>query len=190
MGFRHVQVGRLGLHRAIQRKARCLRVQRGKPGACPPWMQYGPVMSPSDPRYGRPAGAPVYSDRGAPMPTGPILSPDDPRYGRTAPAPVYSDRGAATPTGPVLSPDDPRYGRPAGPPAVIYGDRSPGSQQQPAYSDRGAGMGRLAVVRPRSLDRTSESVHAHPAGPTTTPTSRIYSRGNRLVHNSCSKEMP
>ncbi len=97
----------------------------------------GPVMSPSDPRYGRPAGAPVYSDRGVPAPTGPILSPDDPRYGRTAPAQVYSDRGAPTPTGPVLSPDDPRYGRPAGPPAVIYGDRSPGSQQQPAYSDRG-----------------------------------------------------
>jgi lipoprotein-anchoring transpeptidase ErfK/SrfK len=96
-------------------------------------------MSPTDPRYGRPAGAPVYSDRGAPAPTGPILSPDDPRYGRTAPAPVYSDRGAPTPTGPVLSPDDPRYGRPAGPPAVIYGDRPPGSQQQqqPVYSDRG-----------------------------------------------------
>ncbi|WP_426537794.1 L,D-transpeptidase family protein [Bradyrhizobium sp. McL0615] len=98
----------------------------------------GPVMSPSDPRYGRPVGAPVYSDRGAPMPTGPILSPDDPRYGRAAPAPVYSDRGAPMPTGPILSPDDPRYGRPAGPPAVIYGDRPPGSQQQqPVYSDRG-----------------------------------------------------
>ena len=98
----------------------------------------GPVMSPSDPRYGRPVGAPVYSDRGAPASTGPILSPDDPRYGRPAPAPVYSDRSGPTPTGPVLSPDDPRYGRPAGPPAVIYADRPPGSQQQqPAYSDRG-----------------------------------------------------
>src|SRR4051794_10689873 len=97
----------------------------------------GPVVSPSDPRYGRPTGAPVYSDRGAPMPNGPILSPDDPRYGRTGPAPAYSDRGAPAPTGPVLSPDDPRYGRPAGPPAVIYGDRPPGSQQQPAYADRG-----------------------------------------------------
>ncbi|MEH2500110.1 lipoprotein-anchoring transpeptidase ErfK/SrfK [Bradyrhizobium sp. AZCC 1678] len=75
----------------------------------------GPVLSPSDPRYGRPAAAPVYSDRGAP---------------------VYSDRGAPTPTGPILSPDDPRYGRPAGPPPVIYADRPPG-QQQPAYSDRG-----------------------------------------------------
>ena len=81
----------------------------------------GPVLSPDDPRYGRPAGAPpVYSDRA--MPTGPILSPDDPRYGRTAGAPPpYSDR--AMPTGPILSPDDPRYGRPDGPPQVIYSDR-------------------------------------------------------------------
>ena len=70
-------------------------------------------------------------------PPGPVLSPSDPRYGRPAAAPVYSDRGAPTPTGPVLSPDDPRYGRPAGPPPVIYADRPPGSQQQPVYSDRG-----------------------------------------------------
>ncbi len=98
----------------------------------------GPVLSPSDPRYGRPSSAPVYSDRGAPAPTGPILSPDDPRYGRPAVAPAYSDRAAAVPTGPVLSPDDPRYGRPASPPPVIYADRPPGAQQ-PAYSDRGQG---------------------------------------------------
>ena len=80
----------------------------------------GPVLSPDDPRYGRPAGAPpVYSGRG--VPTGPILSPDDPRYAHPEAArPVYSDRG--TPTGPILSPDDPRYGRPDGPPPVIYGD--------------------------------------------------------------------
>ena len=86
----------------------------------------GPVLSPNDPRYGRPAGAPVYSDRGVPMPTGPILSPDDPRYGRPAGAPVYSDRGPPMPTGPILSPDDPRYGRPAGPPPVIYSNRDDG----------------------------------------------------------------
>ena len=94
----------------------------------------GPVLSPADPRYGRPAGtAPVYSDRGAP--TGPVLSPDDPRYGRPAGAPpVYSDRGA--PTGPILSPDDPRYGRRDGPPPVIYSDRPAGPPQQ-TYSDRG-----------------------------------------------------
>jgi lipoprotein-anchoring transpeptidase ErfK/SrfK len=91
----------------------------------------GPVLSPDDPRYGRPAGAQVYSDRGGP--SGPILSPDDPRYGRPAGAPpIYSDRGV--PTGPVMSPDDPRYGRPAGPP-VIYADR-PGAPQQQPYADR------------------------------------------------------
>ncbi|NOJ38190.1 L,D-transpeptidase [Bradyrhizobium australiense] len=69
-------------------------------------------------------------------PPGPVLSPSDPRYGRPAAAPVYSDRGAPMPTGPILSPDDPRYGRPAGPPPVIYADRPPGSQP-PVYSDRG-----------------------------------------------------
>src|SRR4051812_30924953 len=88
----------------------------------------GPVLSPNDPRYGRPAGAPVYSA----APNGPILSPDDPRSGGPAGAPVYS----AAPTGPILSPDDPRYGRPAGPPPVIYADRPPGSPPQ-AYPDRG-----------------------------------------------------
>ena len=64
----------------------------------------GPILSPSDPRYGRPAGPPVYTARGAP--TGPILSPDDPRYGRLdgSPPVIYSDR-------------------PAGPPQQSYSDR-------------------------------------------------------------------
>ena len=55
----------------------------------------GPVLSPTDPRYGRPDSRPVYSDR-AP---GPILSPSDPRYGRPdGPPPViYSDRPAGPP---------------------------------------------------------------------------------------------
>jgi lipoprotein-anchoring transpeptidase ErfK/SrfK len=89
---------------------------RGSTALPPP----GPILSPNDPRYGRPAGAPIYSDRGAP--TGPILSPDDPRYAHpTGAPPAYSDRGV--PTGPILSPDDPRYGRPDGPPPVIYSDR-------------------------------------------------------------------
>jgi lipoprotein-anchoring transpeptidase ErfK/SrfK len=89
---------------------------RGSTALSPP----GPILSPNDPRYGRPAGAPIYSDRG--VPTGPILSPDDPRYAHPAAAPpAYSDRGV--PTGPILSPDDPRYGRPDGPPPVIYSDR-------------------------------------------------------------------
>src|SRR6266700_497585 len=101
----------------------------------------GPVMSPDDPRYGRPAGQPVYSDRGAPM--GPVVSPDDPRYGRpVGPPPVYSDRGA--PMGPVMSSDDPRYGRPAGP-AVIYADR-PGAEPQ-GYGN-GAPNGDNGIQRP------------------------------------------
>ena len=62
-------------------------------------------------------------------PPGPVLSPDDPRYGRPMGAPpVYSERGA--PTGPILSPDDPRYGRPDGPPPVIYSDRPAEPPQQ------------------------------------------------------------
>src|SRR5580704_5162890 len=69
-------------------------------------------------------------------PPGPVLSPDDPRYGRPYGAPpVYSNRSGA-PTGPILSPDDPRYGRPDGPPPVIYSDRPAGPPQQ-TYSDRG-----------------------------------------------------
>src|ERR1700730_10688965 len=64
-------------------------------------------------------------------PPGPVLSPDDPRYGRPYGAPpVYSERGA--PTGPVLSPDDPRYGRPYGAPPVIYSDRGYGDGRMPA----------------------------------------------------------
>jgi lipoprotein-anchoring transpeptidase ErfK/SrfK len=62
-------------------------------------------------------------------PPGPVLSPNDPRYGRPMGAPpAYSDRGA--PTGPILSPDDPRYGRPDGPPPVIYSDRPAGPPRE------------------------------------------------------------
>jgi lipoprotein-anchoring transpeptidase ErfK/SrfK len=67
-------------------------------------------------------------------PPGPVLSPDDPRYGRPDNMrPVYSDR--AVPTGPVLSPDDPRYGRPDGPPPVIYSDRGPSDNRAPGPND-------------------------------------------------------
>jgi lipoprotein-anchoring transpeptidase ErfK/SrfK len=99
----------------------------------------GPVMSPDDPRYGRPANAPVY---GSAAPTGPIMSPDDPRYGRPANAPAYG----AAPTGPVMSPDDPRYGRPAGPPPVVYGDR-PAQQSYYGYGN-GAPNGDAGALRP------------------------------------------
>ena len=99
----------------------------------------GPVLSPDDPRYGRPMGAPpvYYSDR-------PVLSPDDPRYGRPAGAPpVYSDRG------PILSPDDPRYGR-KDPPPVIYSDRPAGSPQQANGDARGPDAG---YIYPDENDR-------------------------------------
>src|SRR5665213_4311859 len=80
-------------------------------------------------------------------PPGPVLSPDDPRYGRPMGAPpLYNaDRGA--PTGPVLSPDDPRYGRPAGPPPVIYSDR-PGGQPQQTTSDRDNGAPASGCIYP------------------------------------------
>ena len=69
-------------------------------------------------------------------PPGPVLSPDDPRYGRPMGAPpVYSDR--RMPTGPILSPDDPRYGRPDGPPQVIYSDRGNGVGRDPNEDGRG-----------------------------------------------------
>ncbi len=74
----------------------------------------GPVLSPADPRYGRPDSRPVYSER-AP---GPILSPADPRYGRPdGPPPViYSDRPAGPPqqTYSDRGNDDPRALRPPG----------------------------------------------------------------------------
>lgn len=97
----------------------------------------GPVVSPDDPRYGRPA---VY---GA-APTGPVMSPDDPRYGRPANAPAYS----AAPTGPVMSPDDPRYGRPAGPPPVIYADRPAGAQPYGGVYGNSAPNGDAGAPRP------------------------------------------
>jgi len=95
----------------------------------------GPVLSPNDPRYGRPMGAPVYSDRGPPMPTGPVLSPDDPRYGRPAGPPpvIYSDRGDNR------VPNDDRDLRPpeaiGGAPAVTGAVQQP--QQQPAIGADG-----------------------------------------------------
>jgi hypothetical protein len=66
---------------------------RGSVALSPP----GPILSPDDPRYGRPAGAPpVYGDRAVPQ--GPILSPNDPRYGRPdGPAVIYADRPPGAP---------------------------------------------------------------------------------------------
>jgi lipoprotein-anchoring transpeptidase ErfK/SrfK len=120
---------------------------RNSAGLPPP----GPVLSPDDPRYGRPMGAPVYSDRS--VPTGPILSPDDPRYGRPAgPPPViyadrppgppqtYSDRGEnRVPAAGVVYPNDDRALRPpeaVGAPAGVTG----AVQQQPPVGADGKPM--------------------------------------------------
>jgi lipoprotein-anchoring transpeptidase ErfK/SrfK len=131
----------------------------GRPmGAPPVYSDRGPVMSPDDPRYGRPMGVPpVYSDRG------PVMSPDDPRYGRPLIAPpVYSERG------PILSPDDPRYGRPDGPPPVIYSDR-PGSPPPQTYSDRGdnhgPGAGYIYPDEDNLNPRPPGAVQQPPQGP-------------------------
>jgi lipoprotein-anchoring transpeptidase ErfK/SrfK len=71
------------------------------------------------------------------MPTGPILSPDDPRYGRPAGPPpvIYSDRGDnRIPGSGIVYPDDDRALRPpeaiGGAPAVTGAVPQP--QQQPA----------------------------------------------------------
>jgi lipoprotein-anchoring transpeptidase ErfK/SrfK len=66
---------------------------RGPVALSPP----GPILSPDDPRYGRPVGAPpVYTDRAVPQ--GPIMSPNDPRYGRPdGPAVIYADRPPGPP---------------------------------------------------------------------------------------------
>ena len=123
------------------------------PGAVPPsgsrrpvYSDQGPIMSPDDPRYGRPAGPPpTYSDRG------PVMSPDDPRYGRPMPPPGGY-------TGPVMSPDDPRYGQPS-PPAVIYADRPPGPLPQRPYDpadDYGRGSRPPAAVGGGSITGSVE----------------------------------
>ena len=90
----------------------------------------GPVLSPADPRYGRPDSRPVYSDRTP----GPILSPSDPRYGRPdGPPPViYSDRPAGPQTYSDRGNDDPRALRPpgaVGDPAGITGAVPPQGPQ-------------------------------------------------------------
>jgi lipoprotein-anchoring transpeptidase ErfK/SrfK len=102
----------------------------------------GPVLSPNDPRYGRPMGAPVYSDR-AP---GPVLSPDDPRYGRPpGPPPViYADR----PPGPPPGYGDDRGMRPpeaVGAAPSVTGTLPP--QQQPPQGADGRPL-QLAALPP------------------------------------------
>jgi lipoprotein-anchoring transpeptidase ErfK/SrfK len=103
----------------------------------------GPVMSPDDPRYGRPAGAPIYSDRAVPQ--GPVMSPDDPRYGRPMGSPpvIYSDR----------NPDDGRGLRPPEPlGAPVTGSVQP---SQPRDID-----GRPVVLSSLPVDEQPEPENA------------------------------
>ncbi len=78
------------------------------PASRPIYSDRGPVMSPDDPRYGRPMPPPGgYS--------GPVMSPDDPRYGRSdAPAVIYADRPAGATPQPYGSPPVDDQGRPPG----------------------------------------------------------------------------
>ena len=106
------------------------------PTALPPPGQgrapQGPVLSPDDPRYGRPAANAV--------PLGPVLSPNDPRYGQPAGPPViYSDR-----------PDQqPGYGAPRPPEGVGANGTVTGSIQQPP-GDRQSVMALPADEQPES----------------------------------------
>ena len=96
----------------------------------------GPVLSPNDPRYGRP----VYSDRGPPMPTGPVMSPDDPRYGRPAgpPAVIYSDRDNRAPGAGGVYPNDDRGLRPPEAIGGVTGALQSQPQQRPQQAVIGA----------------------------------------------------
>jgi lipoprotein-anchoring transpeptidase ErfK/SrfK len=92
------------------------------------------VLSPTDPRYGRPDSRPIYSDR-AP---GPILSPSDPRYGRPdGPPPViYSDRPAGPPQ--TYSNRDNDDSRPLRPPGAIGEPAGVTGAVQPQGAPQGA----------------------------------------------------
>lgn len=131
----------------------------------------GPVLSPDDPRYGRPAGAATYSS----APQGPVMSPDDPRYGRPANAGY-----ASAPQGPILSPDDPRYGRPANTvahtdprgPVMSPDDPRYGRPYAPAAAYSNAGTGNASspdAVRPPGS--VTGSVPPMPVGSDGKPTS-------------------
>ncbi|MBI5265455.1 MAG: L,D-transpeptidase family protein [Bradyrhizobium sp.] len=93
----------------------------------------GPILSPNDPRYGRPAAnAPVYSG----APTGPILSPDDPRYGRPAGPPqvIYADRPPgqpAYPNGEVPRPPEAIGGAPGTVTGTVQGPPQLGADGRP-----------------------------------------------------------
>ena len=108
-----------------------------------PGQGYGqrPVMSPDDPRYGRP----LYSDRS--MPSGPVMSPDDPRYGRPAGPPpvIYADRPAGQQV--YADPNAPR------PPEGLAGQNVTGTVAPPAAGPDGRAM-TIASLPPEEQPET------------------------------------
>ena len=139
----------------------------------------GPVMSPDDPRYGRPMGAPVYSDRN--MPTGPVMSPDDPRYGRPAGPPpvIYSDRPPGQPSqaypdsrvpgAGIVYPNDERAPRP--PEGVVGAAPGVTGTVQPPIGADGKPMVLSALPPEEQPEVGAGAVAAEPAPP-----------GSRLRH--------
>lgn len=114
----------------------------GNPVALPPpgpaRAPLGPVMSPDDPRYGRPSANAA--------PTGPILSPNDPRYGQPAGPPpvIYSDRPAQQRDGVLRPPEG------VGANGIGQGGPVTGSIQQPQGDPRQSVMALPADEQPET----------------------------------------
>lgn len=99
----------------------------------------GPILSPDDPRYGRPAGAPVapaYSDRGPPQ--------GSPQGQQGQPLPAYSDRGP--PQQPGYAPQQ-DANRPLRPPGAIDGGGPTGAvPQQPGVAQGANGRSVMSAL--------------------------------------------
>jgi lipoprotein-anchoring transpeptidase ErfK/SrfK len=126
----------------------------------------GPIMSPDDPRYGRPGSAPVYSDRG--MQQGPVMSPDDPRYGQPGPT-QYPRRAPET----VASTGGPTAG--FAPPAPVGADgRQTTLSALPPDEQPEADQGGEKQLAPRLRRQEVTFVTKEPAGTLVVDTPNTY----------------
>jgi lipoprotein-anchoring transpeptidase ErfK/SrfK len=126
----------------------------------------GPIMSPDDPRYGRPGSAPVYSDRG--MQQGPVMSPDDPRYGQPGPT-QYPRRSPET----VASTGGPTAG--FAPPAPVGADgRQTTLSALPPDEQPEADQGGEKQLAPRLRRQEVTFVTKEPAGTLVVDTPNTY----------------
>lgn len=116
------------------------------PGALPPPgpAPLGPVLSPDDPRYGRPSANAA--------PTGPIVSPNDPRYGQPAGPPpvIYSDRPVQQPGYASQRDGVPRPPEGVGANGIGPGGPVTGSIQQPQGDQRQSVMALPADEQPET----------------------------------------